>query len=256
MKNYSENGFNQIKNNLIKKKCTFVLDSKRDSNILINKSIKLFAVSKKQVDKQDKKLQSEILSLFGQVKKNINKYIVSNDFNINRIPQNCSSVNRDTINFKSMDIGQEFSYIDINHCFWRIAYIQGIISKKLYESILEKPHLKKFRNMSLSCIIAPRERTYFKNGIEQITITEDTSIYEAIYDNIRFFSYNLCGEIKNRIPKDTFLSHRTDAILCLTKSERLVIDIIEEHNLSCKVIKCKKIDEKTYLYNEQDVKRF
>jgi hypothetical protein len=155
-----------------------------------------------------------------------------------------------------MKIGDKFYYIDISHCYWRIAYLKNYISKKLYENVLKKPELKIYRNMALACIVAPKKRQYFKNGEMILEISEDKELWKIIYDNIRFTSYNIIGNISSSEDiKKYFIAYRTDGIMVTKPALKFVENMLKQHNLDYKVYNCVKVDDNHYYFDSKKVKK-
>ena len=236
---------------LIRKKNTFTILKRRTNKLIQSKSITWY-FRKKSIVNKEKALRHEILSLLAQVALSAKRYIIKNDFVIpEEIKQHNSPVFVNRKLFNELGDGEVFDYVDINHCYWRIAFLQGVISKNLYEKVLKNKKLKIYRNMALSCLIAPTTKDYYINGKLVLTVTEERSHYRIIYDNIRFTSYNLLGEIKNIIGSDFIIAHRTDAILCRPEVTKKVCKIIEQNNMSYKIISCAKVDDRHYQYKKE-----
>ncbi len=145
-----------------------------------------------------------------------------------------------------MRTGTTFYYVDISHCFWRIAYLKGYITKRLYESVLKQPELKTARNIALACIVASKWRKYVVNGVFRCEITEDRTLQRVIYDNIRFTCYNTMGMIASFIEKNC-IAYRTDGIMVDKVGLPKVKKLIRAQNFEYTVQECVKIDEVTYL---------
>jgi hypothetical protein len=134
--------------------------------------------------------------------------------------------------------------------------LKNYISKKLYEDVLKKPELKIYRNMALACIVAPKKRKYYKNGELFIEISEDKELWKVIYDNIRFTSYNIVGEIANNNQvKKYFIAYRTDGIMITKPALKIVEIFLKKFNLEYKIYNCLKIDDNHYFFDSKKVKK-
>jgi hypothetical protein len=199
-----------------------------------------------------------ILNLFGSVKKSVNRYLVKNGFNIKEIPKKYGSVFANRELFDEMPVGSQFFYIDVKHCYWRIAYLKGYITEYYYNKILEKPDLKLYRNMALSCIVAPKEVTYYINGKESHTIIEDNTLYDIVYKNIRHSAWNLFGRLAfDKIGKENCIGYFTDGIMVFPADLQKVKTVLARHKLQHRVIECEKTNHREYVYvDDGSVKKF
>jgi hypothetical protein len=245
------------KSNLINKKKTFLVQRKRNEmNIYVEgKRIAKFRGknSMSGVDKEDSK---HILNLFATVKKSINKYIVDNDFQIPVIPKKYDSVFTNRLLFDQLPIGSEFYYVDVKHCYWRIAYLQGYISEYFYLKVLDNPELKIFRNMALSCIIAPKKMEYYTNGKLIWEVEEDTDIYNQIYENIRFTAWNIFGGLAyEKLGQEKTIGYYTDGIMCFKQDLPIVRTVLSRNKLQFRIVKLVKVEDRVYLNTETNEKR-
>lgn len=242
---------------LSNQKRDFVIDEKRNVQALIYRGkFSLITKNKNNIDDKDSTInKNEIINLFAQVAKSVNRYILKNDFNVEQIENYHTANQTNKKRFSELKIGDVFYYIDVNHCFWRISYKMGYISKNLYNNVLKKPELKIYRNMALACIIAPRRRKYFVRGELLIEIAEDKTLYKRIYNNIRFLAYNLMGDMAEYVGND-FIAYKTDGIMVVKNSLETIKEILTENDLFYKVFECVKIDEKHYkMGNEEKIRK-
>lgn len=245
MLEYSRKDLDVLKNNLIKKRMSFKIITKRSEITYVRngkevaklKGINRFGVSR------------DALSLFSNVKKSINKYIINNLDNLEDVPNIYPSKYSNRMLYNEMSDGQEFYLIDVKHCYWRIAYLKGCIDKKLYESVIEHqdPAFKLWRNMSLSCIIAPKRVQIFKNGKEYPPIEEDTTLYKQVYSNIRFTAWNLFGRICDKIGKDFVIGYNTDGIMVFDNDVSKVTSTLARNKLQYTTKKCFKHSHNEYI---------
>lgn len=248
--------FKSYIDNLSKSRRTFVVESKRTTNsIFVNDKMVLIAKKERKKEKVDKQLHKSAINLFAQVQKSVNRFIKQVDFEVKKVRQLHPSTDTNRNKWRSITDDDIFYYIDIKHCYWRIAFLKGYISKNLYESSLLKPELKIQRNISLALIIAPKKRQYYKNGVLTVEISEERSMYRIIYDNIRFTAYNLMGKCKEHCGED-FIAYRTDGIMVGEESVNDVVEILHNEGFNCIVTECRKIDHNTYLYDNKKKKKF
>ena len=206
MRKLNKKSLDDYVNNMVNLKRTFIVEKKRNVRCVYyrNKAVCMNKNPNAVTDKDKKKQNQNINNLFATVHKSINRYIVEQDFDVPKVKSNNSSTWSNREMWRELEAGETFYYIDVSHCFWRIAFLNGCISERVYKNILEKPDLKVFRNMALACIIAPRVREYYINGVRVNEISEDRSLHRRVYDNIRFTAYNLMGDCRALIPEYCF----------------------------------------------------
>lgn len=238
-------------NQMCRKFKTFVVEKKRAKvKIFGNDGVVMCFNQKKKNDTFKKENNyREIVSLIGNVQRSCDKYIQEKQFDIPKIASKNLSyyTNRDL--YRSLPKDTLLAYVDICHCFWRIAFNDQIISKKLYENVLEKPHLKIYRNLALACIIAPIKREYYRYGKKLYEIAEDRKPYRIIYDNIRFKSYNLVGDVYRKFEGKT-IGYRTDAVIVFPEIAKRVKSIFEKNNFKSKITYIRKYDDSYFAYEE------
>jgi hypothetical protein len=249
MLEFSQKDLEIYKSNLIRRKKTFCVEAKRNEKYVKLNGKKVAKLknntSVKTLVRED---SMKVLNLFASVKKSINSYLVKNQFDIEKIDKKYNSSFRNTHLFNSMPIGTEFVNVDVKHCYWRLAYLMGYISPYYYDKVLNQPDMKLWRNMALSCIIAPKKVEYYVKGESVHTITEDTRMYEQVYENIRFYAWNLFGRLcHEKIGKEKCLGYFTDGILIYPEDLPKVKTVLARHKLQYRVIKCEKSGVKSYV---------
>jgi hypothetical protein len=195
-----------------------------------------------------------MLSLMANVKKGFTRFIIKHNLEIDVIPEGSPAAYRAPDLWDKVPSGGKFWYVDVNHCYWRLSYLMGYISKKVYEETLKKPEMKLYRNMALACVVAPKWRRYHLNGKEINKITEANDLYGALYNNVRHTAYNIMGEILKATTNDCY-GYRVDGVMITDKHLQTVKDIMDGYNLTYTVTECEKIDHKLYYLDDQ-VRRY
>src|SRR3990167_2408770 len=250
-----KSSFDEFVKQFDKQNLEFVVSSKRNLHLLYyNQQLLLISKNPNNRFKLQKKEIRATKSLYGQVKTNVNKHLKLNLFNPEIVEKRFNSSKKNREKWEQMGAGEIFYYVDIKHCFWRIAFLKNYISKKLYERVLEQPEFKVHRNMSLALIIAPESRAFHKNGKVEYRITEEKGMYNDIYNNIRYVSYNLMGDCMELAGKH-FISYMTDGIMVDKPALKKIEKFIKNQNFFYTVVECSKIDKKTYQYGEE-IKKF
>ena len=243
------NNINKFKENLLKRQISFNVEKKRNEILFVSNGKKIAKVeSKNSLSFSKAESNHQILNLFANVKKSINKYLVKQNFSFEKIDKEYDSSFTNRILFDYLPIGTQFYYIDVKHCYWRIAFLNGYISEKYYKKILENPDLKIYRNMALSCIIAPKSVEYYKDGVLINHIEEDTSIYKTVYENIRYKAWNTFGKLCfEKIGKDKTIGYYTDGIMVLQEDVDTVKSTLTRNRFQYRVIKCIKTKHRQWM---------
>lgn len=243
----SRKSLDTFKNNLISRRSSFKIVIKRSETTLVRSGVEIARLKTGSGGRL--KIKNDGLVLFSNVKKSINKFIIDKGFDIEEVYQLHPAKLSNRVLFHDLDIGAEFILIDVKHCYWRIAYLKGYVSKKLYESVIEHedPQFKLWRNMSLSCIIAPKKVQVFKNGREYPLIEEDTTLYKRIYSNIRFTAWNIFGNICENIGLENVLGYNTDGIMVFQEHIAKVTSVLSRNKLKYTIKKCFKHSHNEYV---------
>jgi hypothetical protein len=249
----------QFKENLLNRKVPFTIEKKRNEVVFISNGKKIAkAKSKNTISHAKKDETRNILSLFANVKKSINKHLIANGFDIDKTEKKYDSTFSNRILFDSLPTGTNFYYLDVKHCYWRIAYLNGYINENYYKKILENPDLKIYRNMALSCIIAPKTVEYYENGELTNIIEEDTTIYQTIYENIRFKAWNIFGSLCfEKIGKEKTIGYYTDGIMVLSDDVPTVKATLSRNKLQFRITKCIKTNNRQWMNcDTNELRRF
>lgn len=247
--------FDAYVENFCLRKKDFVIETKRNTNSMyVDNKLSFIGKMKKQgIEKKENR--KSIISLFAQVQKSVNKFIVDANFDIEKVEDNFKSTKTNKDKWNRIENGEVFWYIDINHCYWRIAFLKGYISEKLYKNTLAKSDLKIERNMSLAMIFAPKKRKYYIQGEFVVEISEEKTLWRTLYNNIRFTAYNLMGECME-LSGDSFISYRTDGIMVTEDVVNDVSELISDKNFEYTIEKCIKLNNKSYQDEEGDIIKF
>ena len=179
------------------------------------------------------------LYLFRMVKKDFDKWIESN-YNENHQFED---------KYKSSYVAKlkvnedELTKIDINHAYWRIAFLNGYISENTYKHGLklkdQDEFMKQVYCMALSTQGISRKLTGYtgssKNG--KTKLVEKKELHKDIYSDIRHKTFKIMDELAFII-KDDFVSYNVD---CITFKNNKNIEVVENYlkskNLTFKIEK-------------------
>lgn len=180
------------------------------------------------------------LFLFNSVKRDVVKYL--SKFNdIILPPERPSSV----FNENYDDSFGKIAGTDLNHAYWRIAFVKGLISQKTYEHGLD-PECKALRLATIS--VLGREKTFKKfdrekseDGDYELVMTEEIVVQKIdlvqkkIFKYIRLYCFNMMYELSKKLGDD-FDCWKTDCIYYrdTPENQKLVQDYFIKKNMSFK----------------------
>jgi hypothetical protein len=121
-------------------------------------------------------------------------------------------VNTIEFNYNYNDEIGTITATDLDHAFWRIAYVKGYITKKTYTKGLPTSG-KAIRLASLSKLGNGKKFDRYVNGefVEQIVAKKSDATLQKVYVDIRYSCYYMMYEL-SQILKDDFESWKTDCI--------------------------------------------
>lgn len=154
-----------------------------------------------------KNFPNDKVFLFNLVQQDCKKFLAKNPF-IDLPPKvNVSEYNYDYDHDKGVITGT-----DLDHAYWRIAYVKGYISKKTYDYGLDD-RAKALRLATLS--VLGREKAYDKyvKGVfkETVVLKKKDEQLQKVYKDIRFSCYYMMYELSQMLGED-FDSWKTDCI--------------------------------------------
>jgi hypothetical protein len=170
------------------------------------------------------------LFLFSQVRKNVNDWLAENKgkIELSNLPVNNTNPKYDKLN---NTIG-----IDLNHAYWRIAFLKGYINEDTYLKGLKEGMPKSVKLATLSTLGRPKSYDIYKQGkFSHTEKTEANNNLMDVYHHIRQSTYKIMLEIANALGND-FFCWRTDCIYFNNTEENceIVITIVESHNIGWK----------------------
>lgn len=101
---------------------------------------------------------------------------------------------------------------DVDHAYWRIAYMEGIITQKTYERGLEIKD-KSLRLAALANLASSKEYQLIRGGeiTEETVVLKYDPVLQRIYNNIRYICYRHMAEMAHLLGED-FICYKTDCI--------------------------------------------
>jgi len=101
---------------------------------------------------------------------------------------------------------------DVDHAYWRIAYLMGVISKKTYDKgLLIKD--KSLRLAALANLASSKEYRVIQDGIvtNKTVIMKYDPLLQRVYNNIRYTCYEQMNVLAHLLGED-FICYKTDCI--------------------------------------------
>ena len=192
------------------------------------------------------------LFLFNLVNDDVKKFINENPF-IDLPPQQPTQ-------FYNLDYDEGFGTItgtDLDHAYWRIAYVKGYISQKTYKKGLKDDDAKNIRLATLGNLGGEQKFDKYENGVFIKTVIKkrENKAMKKVYNDIRYSCFYMMFQLSILL-KDDFESWATDCIYYRDSIEnrKIVHDYFEMHNMPFKQLTFNTMDffEET-LQDENDV---
>lgn len=198
---YSTGKIENFLDRLIRGKGSFVVRKGTEVNELIfDKKLTIFSCGRKN-------FPADMIYMFKVVRDDVKRYLIDNPEVI--LPPLVDVVK---YNYNYEHDKGTITGTDLNHAFWRIAYIKGYISEKTYErGLVEKA--KALRLATLSTLGTERVYDIYENGIltkQEIKRKKDEVLLD-VYKDIRYSCYYMMYELSQILGSD-FDSYKTDCI--------------------------------------------
>ena len=266
---YSKDRFNLAHKQMCENKQPHSIVLYRDERILVVDNKDLYkqervrasnpSITTKNKKEETKKKRQEI-AFYGQVKRQINNFIKKQDYNIRPI-ENTHPVREKTNKHEDIKIGDRFLSVDIRNCYWQLMYKFGYINENLFEKYNLNEDYKKQMLMSLTITVSVKTKQfYFDTFIPHTPDLEvdcENQIYQVLFDNVRYTTYNIMGDIANNVLGGDFINYNTDGIYIKLDKKELskVVKALNKQGLRSRTTICEKIS-KTEFRKVNDIKSF
>jgi hypothetical protein len=222
---YSKTNSDRFIDKLIKGKGSFMVRNGSECNEL------LFDDSHYIFPTKNKTFPGDMIYLFNLVRLDVKKYLSENpDFILT------PKVNVTEFNFNYQDNDDLITATDLNHAFWRIAFIKGYIRKETYERGLN-PKAKALRLACLSVLGREKKFDNYVNGVktESLVLKKENEAFRNVYLDIRYSCYYMMYEL-SKLLGDDFDCWKTDCIYYRDTPEnrKLVHDYFDRHSMTYK----------------------
>lgn len=227
-------------------KCDRFLDRliKNKANFSIKKGVEidqiLFGDMHYLYSTPNKNFPKNKLFLFRVVNDDVKKFIDENPF-IDLPPQQPTQ-------YYNLEYDENIGKItgtDLDHAYWRIAYVKGYISKKTYLRGIEDNDAKTIRLATLGNLGREDKFDRYENGefVETYVHRAENKAMKKIYKDIRYTCYYMMFQLSVLL-KDDFESWATDCIYYRDSPEnrKIVHDFFDMHNMLYKQLTYNSMD--------------
>jgi hypothetical protein len=219
---YSKTKVDRFYNKLVVGKGNFLIRFGSECNELIFDNVhNVFSTENKNFD-------SKLLCLFNMVQSDVKNFL-----NIHPYIDIPPKVNTTEYNYNYDDEIGVITATDLDHAFWRIAYVKGYITKKTYNKGLPTSG-KAIRLASLSVLGRGKKFDRYVDGkfVENVVTKDSDATLQKVYVDIRYSCYYMMYEL-SQILKDDFESWKTDCIYYRDTPEnrKIVHNYFEEREM-------------------------
>jgi hypothetical protein len=221
-RSYKRRGMETFVKNLVENKADFYIRNGSECRELIYDTIhNVYATENKNFPK-DK------IFLFNLVNRDAKKYL--QQYGAVEIKP---KKNTTEYNYEYDDSVGALTGTDLDHAYWRIAYVNNYISKKTYEYGLDD-RAKALRLATISVLGREKRFLEYRNGIYVGEVVKKEKIQELhdIFTNVRYSCFYMMWEL-SQLLKDDFFCWKTDCIYYRDSEEnrKMVHDYLEEREM-------------------------
>jgi hypothetical protein len=222
---YSKTSSERFVDKLIRGKGSFMVRNGSECNELLFDNSHYIFPSKNRI------FPSDMIFLFNMVRLDVKKYLSLNDDVIPPI-----KVNVTEYNYNYQDKNDLITATDLNHAFWRIAFVKGYIRKETYDKGLASK-AKAIRLATLSVLGREKKFDTYVDGIktESFIFKELNEKFRNVYIDIRYSCYYMMYEV-SQLLGDDFDCWKTDCIYYrdTPQNRKLVHNYFDKKNMTYK----------------------
>jgi hypothetical protein len=186
------------------------------------------------------------MHLIGMVKRDIDN-LITQSYNpvideyeiwdkIPKIPQKKPHLT--SVNYRNchwFGTGVQMLAIDINHCYWRTAFMLGYITEDTYLKGIERDDFKKARLISIGTLGKMLTVKMYEDGTKTKEYIDDRDYlkYGRFFWHIISKIYELLQELISEL-KDDFLMYLTDCVFIDETKRDVVMSIMSKHGYAAK----------------------
>lgn len=116
--------------------------------------------------------------------------------------------------------------IDINACYWRLAYVLGFITERTYKSGLRNKNYKKGRNTAIGALASKIETRIYRYG-ECVDVKIDEKETRVVRQMIVDYTYKMSKEILSKFKND-ILWFETDCFFTTPRVAQAIVKILKQ----------------------------
>jgi hypothetical protein len=233
-RSYKRKGFENFTKNLIDSGADFLIRNGSECRELIYDTIhNVYAT-------QNNNFPKNKVFLFNLVNRDVKKYLEKNGSVILKPKKNTAEWNWNYDN----EVGT-ITGTDLDHAYWRIAYVNNYISKKTYEYGLDDK-CKALRLATISVLGREKKYLQYKNGVyvgEVIRQQKNKELHN-VFMNVRYSCYFMMFEL-SQLLGDDFFCWKTDCIYYrdTIQNRKLVHKYLEEREILYKQLIFNSLDK-------------
>ena len=131
--------------------------------------------------------------------------------------------------------GEEALAIDINHCYWRTAFLLGFISEETYKKGIDKPEYKDGRLIAIGTLGKILTVRKYKAGIKVEEYLDDSDYlkYGGFFWAVIVRIHNMMLELYS-VLKEDFLMFLTDCVVIDPRRKNDALRVMEKHGYGTK----------------------
>jgi hypothetical protein len=154
--------------------------------------------------------------------------------------------------WENINESQYIYNLDLSSAYWQVAHKLGYITTKLYDNYIHLDEYKMAKRLCVSFLSRRNEMLYHIDE-GQFTIKCDNTALRRIYENIRYYLYNI---IAGAVDKCTsWIEYNIDGITVKNEEVDLVQQYFKNEGFIFKIKECRKLNELEYVFGNT-VRRF
>jgi hypothetical protein len=192
-------------------------------------------------------VEPKFVWLYNEFMSQIDKFVWDNQFSIGTIEFDGvrARINKDY--YRKLETGSEFFSVDMNSCFWQMAYKLGYIDDLLFNRYMNDSSTKQSKRLCVSLLGRVSSKRYWMPEINQYNrIVCNEKYYKDIYENVRGLAYLHINNCIDLLEGKYYWSN-IDCIAFDVEHYKLISDYFKNEGIRISVNYCKKLDDRTAL---------
>tara|TARA_R110002153_G_scaffold21379_10_gene71388 strand:- start:1730 stop:2521 length:792 start_codon:yes stop_codon:yes gene_type:complete len=177
-------------------------------------------------------------NLYSQIKKSPELLSVHIDFNKPSRGKNIKV-------WDGMKTGEYMYNLDLSSAYWQVAHKLGYISTSFFENYVHSNEFKMAKRLCISFLSRRNEMLYHVDD-SSYTIKCDITALRRIYENIRYYLYNIVAEVVEMCPD--WIEYNIDGVTVKNSEVDKIQNYFNNEKLLFKIKECRKLNETEYVY--------